>query len=159
MYQAVSVRVTGDQCCYRKTTTPRCWRPTLEWTKNLPRKPLPKPQLDQTMYRLTKDIRLKHFWAQKGMDLADGDYNPKLYIKSDWEPPEATEEIETALTQLRDSLQQQIRTNQRHQRRQHNLYASNRLLLRTLKESQDFIVLPTDKNLGPAILERSVYKK
>ena len=111
------------------------------------------------MARLTKDIRLKHFWKDKTGDFDDGDYNPKLYIKSDWEPPKASPELESALTNFGSSLFQQIQHNRSTCHRQHNLFASNRLLLRELKTNQDFIILPTDKNLGPAILERSIYKQ
>ena len=108
------------------------------------------------MARLTKDVRLKcHFQANAHPD--DTGYNPKLYVKSTWEPPKAPQPIETALQTLEQHLQQQAHTNQMHQRRTHNLYASQRLLLQTLKNSPDHIVLPTDKNLGPAILERSTY--
>ncbi len=118
---------------------------------------LPKPKLDTTITRLTQDIRRQAYWKTHEGELNES-YNPKLYIKSHWEPPKAAPALETALTKLHQHLHSQVQTNQQSQRRQHNLYASNRLLIQTLKASQDHIVLPTDKNLGPAILERSVYK-
>jgi hypothetical protein len=40
-----------------------------------------------------------------------------------------------------------------------NLTPYQTKLLEGLRDSDDFIVLPTDKNLGPAILERAVYTK
>ena len=119
---------------------------------------LPKPTLDNTIARLTQDIRRQAFWTTNPGD-ADDSYNPKLYIKSQWEPPQAPPLLENAITKLHRHLHSQVKANQQAQRRQHNLYASNRLLIQTLKSSQDHIVLPTDKNLGPAILERSVYKQ
>ncbi len=119
---------------------------------------LPKPKLDSTITRLTQDIRRQAYWTTHEGDLDDS-YNPKLYIKSQWEPPKASPPLETAITTLHQHLYSQVQMNQQAQRRQHNLFASNRLLIQTLKASQDHIVLPTDKNLGPAILERSVYKQ
>jgi hypothetical protein len=50
---------------------------------------LPKPKLEETFDRLTKDLRTRYFWAQKG-DTKDTDYNPKLYIRSTWDPPAAS---------------------------------------------------------------------
>jgi len=120
--------------------------------------PLPKPRLFETMQRLSKDIRLKYYWRNAPTEDED-DYNPKLYINSDWEPPAASPLLETALLQFQNTLQTQLRANFSQQRRRHNLLPSSRRLLQDLKASPHFIILPTDKNLGPAILERSVYKQ
>ena len=120
-------------------------------------RPIPTPKLDTTLHRLTNDIRLKYFWRHHPTD--DQDYNPKLYIKSDWNPPQASAAIETALKNFHTDILFQTTANKRQQIRQHNLLPSSRLLLRSLKTNQDFIILPTDKNLGPAILERDVYKR
>ena len=118
---------------------------------------LPKPKLDTTIHRLTQDIRRQAYWKTHAADLEDS-YNPKLYIKSKWEPPQAAPALEDAIDKLQQHLHQQVQINQGSQHRRHNLYASSRLLIRTLKTSPDHIILPTDKNLGPAILERSTYK-
>ena len=120
--------------------------------------PLPKPRFFDTMARLTRDIRLKHHWGDTPPDDADG-FNPKLYIRSDWNPPNASEPIETALQQFEAAIQQQLHLNRSHQSRRHNLLPSGRRLIKSLKGNTDFIILPTDKNLGPAILERSLYKR
>ena len=122
-------------------------------------KPLPKPHLQTTMARLRKEIRLKHFWSKRPTAEPTDEYNPKLYIKSLWDPPPASEPLETAMTAFESELQTQIQLNQQKSQRQHNLYPSHRRLLTLLKQNPDFIVLPTDKNLGPAILERDIYKQ
>ena len=116
---------------------------------------LPKPNLDNTITRLTNDIRRKYYWRNRAND---GNYEPKLYIKSDWQAPDAAPELETAITLFKDRLLQQVQHNLQHNRRRHNLPPKSRLLLRDLPNNKDFIVLPTDKNLGPSILERSTYK-
>ena len=119
--------------------------------------PVPKPNLDNTISRLTKDIRLKHFWLNKPNN--DQDYNPKLYIPSNWDPPTANPQIEHAIEAFHADLTTQIRQNKQQQQRSHNLLPSSRRAIQDLKHNTTFIVLPTDKNLGPAILERHIYKK
>jgi rRNA-processing protein FCF1 len=79
------------------------------------------------------------------------DYNPKLYIKSNWCPEEASPELEAALQQFRTKITETVNTNLTTLKRKHNIPAKTRSLLRTLPNNQDFIVLPTDKNLGPAM--------
>ena len=119
-------------------------------------KPLPKPALNTTLGRLTTDIRLQYFWTTKAADSLE-DYNPKLYIKSTWEPPKAHPDIEAGLHALHTDLDTQIRQQKCCQRRKHNLLPSSRKTIQELKNGTDFIILPTDKNLGPAILERHIY--
>ena len=119
--------------------------------------PLPKPSINTTTERLANDIHLKYFWRHQ---LADNQsYNPKLYVKSTWQPPKASDHIETAIQKFKDDLTNQITTNKSRQRRSHNLLPSHRQLITTFKTNRDFIILPTDKNLGPAILERNIYKQ
>ena len=120
--------------------------------------PLPKPQLDHTFDRLQDDIRRKYFWSTRNNCSDNSDYEKKLYIRSDWTPEEASPVLEEALQQFRTQICSKTTENLRRQRRQHNIPAGPRKLLKTLSDSPDFIILPTDKNLGPAILERSVYK-
>ena len=120
-------------------------------------RPIPKPSLDTTLKRLTTDIRTKYFWRNQSLN--DDDYNPKLYIKSGWDPPKAHPTIEQGLHQFYSDLSAQIRSQQNKQRRQHNLLPSSRKIIQQLKTGSAFIILPTDKNLGPAILERRIYKQ
>lgn len=123
-------------------------------------KPLPKPPLERTMERLTYDIRLKYF-RKNDLDDDDNDaYNPKLYLKnSGWTPPKASPAIEKALKSFRQQIHQEVLSNLQSHDRKHNIPPKARLLLQHLRDNRDFIVLPTDKNLGPAILERSIYKQ
>jgi hypothetical protein len=120
--------------------------------------PLPKPQLDQTFDRLQDDIRRRYFWSSRG-GADNSSYEKKLYIKSDWTPEQASPILEQALQQFRTQIYSTAIQNLQQAKRQHNIPSAPRKLLQTLSDSPDFIVLPTDKNLGPAILERSVYKQ
>ena len=118
-------------------------------------KPLPKPRLDQTFARLERDLRLKHHWSDQDCD-AD-DYDRKLYIKSDWVPDTPTPELDAGLALFKTRICEAVKNNQVGKRRQHNLPTMARSLLQNLPNSLDHIILNTDKNLGPAILERYIY--
>ena len=122
-------------------------------------KPLPKPHLDRTFERLTEDIRRKVFWHKRGGDFDDEDFEKKLWIKSGFQAEEATPEIEEAILAFSDKITATYRHNLAKQRRKHNIPPVPRKLLTTLPNNKDFIVLATDKNLGPAILQRDVYKQ
>jgi hypothetical protein len=130
---------------------------------------LPKPTLDTYMDRLTYDIRTKYVMAGTELERnqANGhsfptddksEYNPKLYLPStNFTPEPAPQHVEDAITQLYDGLQQRININKQNQRRCHNIPPTTRQALRQLKQDDRFIVVPTDKNLGPAIMERGTY--
>ena len=84
-------------------------------------------------------------------------YIPKLHIKSDYEFPNALKEIEDAI----DGFESDFKAAQFKQivRRisKPNLNYAQRQLLRLLRRHDDYIVTEADKNLGPAILDRTVY--
>ena len=119
--------------------------------------PIPRPRLEETVERLTDDIRLKFFLSQRGCDLDDDDYDPKLWIKSGFKAPEATPEIEEAMEEFKHRITMASQANIAKAKRKHNLSFMSRKLLKTLPENKEFIIVPTDKNLGPAILEKSTY--
>ena len=101
---------------------------------------------------------MKYFWKQQ--DEPDiGDYNRKLYIKSDFEAGEASPAIEEALVHFENRVTAEVLANLAHQRRKHNLPTVPRQLLRTLPNDTNFSVMATDKGVGPAIMERSTYKQ
>jgi hypothetical protein len=88
----------------------------------------------------------------------DEDYDPKqLFIRSDWEPP-----ADLIPAEFRARVSHFLRTvkHQFQKRRatsnvpRHHLY-----LLQKLRADKQFIVFPSDKNLGPCILEYEAYIK
>jgi hypothetical protein len=86
----------------------------------------------------------------------DGTWDPKqLFIRSTWSP-DSTEIPRDFQARVSHFLRELI-PKFRSRRVESNLTALQTRLLATLKTSDDFIVFPTDKNLGPAILERSEY--
>jgi hypothetical protein len=80
------------------------------------------------------------------------------YTHTDYIPDEATPEIEQAITDFSTGLKKLIDNN--HQKRRHNIQAATRRVIPLIGlDNTDFHVIYADKNLGPAILERSVYKR
>jgi hypothetical protein len=120
-------------------------------------RPLPKPPIAESLERFQYNVRIKALMANT--DDGDSDYDPKLYIPSiGYEPPKATPELEQALQDFGTALTNRIQAN--HQRRRHNLPASTRAIIKQIGlDNTKFIVTLTDKNLGPAILERATYKQ
>ncbi|MGL4350199.1 MAG: hypothetical protein ACRCT2_06465, partial [Plesiomonas shigelloides] len=121
-------------------------------------RPLPKPPLAESLKRFTYNVRIRAFMADNTDD-GDSDYDPKLYIPSiGYDPPVAKPELEQALQDFGTALTQRTQAN--HTRRRHNLPASTRAIIKQIGLDQTkFIVTLTDKNLGPAILERATYKQ
>ena len=118
-------------------------------------RPLPKPNITATFTRFIYDVRTR--FAIADFDNHDSDYNPKLYVKSDtWTPDAAPLLVEDALRCFKEKLLHA--TLATRQRRQHNLRPQQRKLLLDLRANPKFIIVPTDKNLGPAIMNRDTYK-
>jgi hypothetical protein len=102
--------------------------------------------------RFLRDVHTKMFFAH--MD--DEPWDPKqLFIRSDWEPDpaEIPREFQARVSHFLRELKSKFRT----RRVESNLTPLQTRLLQAFKNSDDFIVFPSDKNLGPALLERSEY--
>jgi hypothetical protein len=101
--------------------------------------------------RFRRDLYTQMTFAHK-----DDDYDPKqLFIRSDWEPSPANIPIEfrARVSHFLKRLREQFRRRQVPS----NLSTFQASLLAKLLDSDDFQVLPSDKNLGPCIIERSEY--
>ena len=88
----------------------------------------------------------------------DDDYNPRMYVQSSWEPPPhmVPKELDKRLTDLKASLKSKF---QSRRRGRSNLLPHQRRTLCWLRQQQDLLVVNCDKNLGPAVIERSEYIK
>jgi hypothetical protein len=101
--------------------------------------------------RFRRDIHLRMFFAGSA-----NDWDPnQLFIKSDWAPDPDDIPIEFRSRVLH--FLKCVKSAYHFKRGPSNLLPYQQYLLYTLRHSQDFIVLPTDKNLGPALLERETY--
>jgi hypothetical protein len=81
----------------------------------------------------------------------------QLFIRSEWQPPSNT--IPADFRGRVNQFLTAIKSKFKYKRVPSNLLLHQQRLLDNLASSEDFIVFPTDKNLGPAIIERSEYIK
>jgi hypothetical protein len=92
----------------------------------------------------------------------DQKYEKQIYVKDKiWNPPPAPLLIETKLTEF------EKKRNSKHAERlpkykminASNLTPIQANALKLLKSNKDFIIKPSDKNLGPAIMDTLTYVK
>ena len=74
-----------------------------------------------------------------------------------YSPPLATDELEYKLTKFEEKLEAAAEALPKIC--QSNLTPTQQNVLNSLKNNPVYIILPTDKNLGPAIINRSTYKE
>jgi hypothetical protein len=107
-------------------------------------------RIRESLERFRRDIYLRVFFA--GSD----DLTPtKLFVRSDWEPP--PEAIPAELRVRIKIFQKAIKRLFRVKRCASNLIPHQRQVLTSLRESSTLLVVRTDKNLGPAVIDRSAY--
>ena len=117
---------------------------------------------------MIESIRLRHWLVTEGIVDPDSkydadddeynDYNPKLYVKTDWKPPPADTNLEHRMMEFASRFERATLAYSR-QRAHKNLSTFQYGILRELKRDTRFFVCLTDKNLGPAIIERDTYFK
>lgn len=108
--------------------------------------------------KFTRDTRSANYWINLHED--DGKkrkYIPQLYLKSrEWDPPHASPEVEAALSNFARRLRQEHRK-YNYRWSKPNITIQQHHLLNYLKDHPTLIIIPSDKNLGPVIIERRVY--
>ena len=113
----------------------------------------PKLKLDETLEEIIRDVRLKYFFA--GEQLENEEFNPKLYIKTDWDPPKAADDIENRFSKFCRSIHEHKTLHS--PRPATNISRLQYRALKFLKNNKNFIVALADKNLGPILIERDEY--
>lgn len=101
-----------------------------------------------------RSIRLHYKYADKP---DDPDFNPKLYVKSGWNPPREDPDLEENLYKIRQELLTNLSDNRPLWK--NNLSREERSGLREIKEDPSVRVLATDKNLGPALVSTEWVKQ
>ena len=104
--------------------------------------------------RLERSLHLKFFFA--GRNLQESNYNPRIYISSGWTPPNFTwpgAQLNPRLKDLAARMKQLFRPRPGIT----NLLPHQSRALEQLQNNPNLLVVPTDKNLGPAIIERDRY--
>ena len=85
-------------------------------------------------------------------------YDPKLYVRSKWTPPHWTippVALEERLSRFSRALNKLFKT----RKGKKILLPHQHRALRMLQQQHTFLIVPCDKNLGPAIIERHNYLK
>jgi hypothetical protein len=108
-----------------------------------------------TFPRLDRSLRLKTFFADKAVDDDNPDYNPRMYVNSDWNPPPQFHPH--TLAKRFETFQASLKRPFRKRSIVHNLHPHQRHALEFLQAQKLFLVVHCDKNLGPAIIERDRY--
>jgi hypothetical protein len=108
--------------------------------------------IDETIERFRRDIHIRMFFADTG----DSPWDPKqLFTHSDWTPD--LEDLPCEFRARVSCFLNEAKQVFRLRRGCTNLLPYQRYLLHLLRFSEEFIVVPTDKNFGPVILERAIY--
>ena len=120
-----------------------------------------KDTTSHTMSRLRRDVRLKFLYAGEDDPDFEDDYikNKKLYIKSTWPPPLAFKSVEQRLNNFDNSLVKERTSKFNYIKNRTNLSRIQLTLLKELKQNEDILVIQTDKNCGPALIDRDYYIK
>jgi hypothetical protein len=108
---------------------------------------------------MAKTIRTKHFLSENGI-IDNNSYEKQIYIKNPtWNPPPAPLPIENKITEFEKYLKSyhQHLTQKFKRNKLTNLTPLQSKALITLKHNKNITIKPTDKNLGPAVLDTKQY--
>jgi hypothetical protein len=106
--------------------------------------------------RFERDLRLRAFFA--GSAAKDDDtpeYNPRMYVASSWTPPDKTfpPELPSRLDRFNAALSPLFKK----KKARPNLLPHQRRALLSLQNNDDLLIVQCDKNLGPAVIEKTAY--
>ena len=125
---------------------------------------LPKTDLLNTFSSISRSIRIKCFMeciskeSPQGIGNAkDLDFNPKLYVKSKFKPPLAAYFVEDELYKFRDMIAELHEL--LPQIPNYNLDKMQRLIISSLRNNPNIILINADKNQGLVALDRTTYIK
>jgi len=108
---------------------------------------------------MARSIRTSHYLHENQIQ-ADSDYVKQIYIKNlAWHPPPAPWPIEEKITSFEKELKkkQKILENKYKKINISNLTPLQTHTLRQLKDNKAITIKPTDKNLGPTVMDTSKY--
>ena len=119
--------------------------------------PRANPDIKSCLKKLAYKIRTKQFLLDNPRH-DHSTYIPQLYVKlKHWNPPPASNEVEDQLVHFEKKIKAAVARNASQKTPYSSLTPLQRSTLQELRESKDFIIMPTDKNLGPAIMNYESY--
>jgi hypothetical protein len=115
--------------------------------------------INKTMIQLARSIRTRHFLIQNGV-LNNTSYEKQIYKKNlTWNPPPAPTLIEDKLVELEKALKkiQQKLERKNASRQLTNITPLQAKALASLQKNKNIVIKPTDKNLGPSVMDTTDY--
>lgn len=112
---------------------------------------------DKTLPRMNRDLRIKAYMADKINDDDEDNFNARLYVRSNWEPPEHLFPFPRELPRRIKAFESHLRRTVKPEPGNKNLLPHQRRALNYLRNQTTFLVVQCDKNLGPAVIEREEY--
>ena len=103
-------------------------------------------------------MHLRFHFAGKPPDEDSTTYDPKMYVHSKWTPPHWTIPP-VALDERLSRFSKEMGTLFKTRKGKTNLLPHQQRALDTLQQQNIFLIVPRDKNVGPAIIERHDYLK
>ncbi len=115
------------------------------------------PNLKHCLLKLAYKIRTKH-WLLHQNPANTNPYIPQIYVKlKGWNPPPASSKTEDHLTEFEKKLKETIVHHEKWIYYTSNITYSQWQTLTELRNNNKFIIVPTIKNLRPAIMNRDQY--
>ena len=119
---------------------------------------LSKEQRTEEKERFKRDVRLKYFVLDDTMELDNREFNTKLYIRSEWQPPIAEPDLEYTTNNMFDKLNKERKKRKDYVAKSTNLTLTEQETMRWIKQSKETTIAITDKkNLGICINDTKTF--
>jgi hypothetical protein len=115
--------------------------------------------INQTMLKMARSIRTLYYLKQHNAN-HNSDYEKQIYVQNrQWHPPPAPLQVEEKLSTFEKLLKAKQEELQRKYRNKNlaNLTPLQQKVFNQLRQNQNIIIKPTDKNLGPAVMDLNTY--
>jgi hypothetical protein len=119
-------------------------------------RPKPKPELKNTITRLTRSILIRHYTMNLPESGAESEYIPSLYLNLSWIPPISGEMVEKGILAFEHEIEKQMKN--RVPNRQSNLTYFQQRALKELRAKDDIHICNSEKNLKPSASNKTQYK-
>ena len=116
----------------------------------------PKNTYLHSFARLQDDIRKRYIFDGKESLCKTP---KKIYVKSSWIPDPVEDRVESRIGNFSRAILAEHNFLRTTIKKSSNLTLVQKSHLNLLRSNKDFVILISDKNLGPAIMERKVYIK
>jgi len=115
--------------------------------------------INTTALKLAYSVRTKHYLLTNSVS-QDSEYIKQLYKKNKhWDPPPATSAIENKITLFEKTLKMEQNRLLKKLKKTNlsNLTPSQIDTLQLLRKNKNIVIKPTDKNLGPVVIDTEKY--